>query len=422
MQNQAGLNYGLESKLFDFYPISPGRQVRDVVLARLIAPSLIVDRRACVDHGDRSPDDDGLIGIGNSAGERSMRGLRMHERNATAQSKYELSYPGRAHENPVPKSTAQGSKKWKSETYHKHDQRNDGKTAVLLCNRYVNNGHSVPSAAKFLWTSLLKDFVLESVFKSRVWCELGSVHRGKGCSLACGLVGTRIAGTVASRMGPPLNGRALTFPVLWGRAMEAPVAGPQPAEVPSPSDEELMARITAKDTEALDLLYTRYSRLVFAIAVRTLRDKSEAEEVVQEVFLSLYQKAAQFDPNKGSAKAWVVQIAFSRSRDRKGHLLRRGFYSGTDIDALDDTLAGETDIEREVGLRFDVSRLVSAFEALTQMQRITLELFYFQGLELREISERLHEPIGNVRHHFYRGLERLRNSPAVKRLRETRDE
>jgi len=179
-----------------------------------------------------------------------------------------------------------------------------------------------------------------------------------------------------------------------------------------------MARMKEKDTKALDLLYTRYARLVFGIAIRILHDKSEAEEAVQETFFSLYQKASLFDPAKGSAKAWVVQIAFSRGRDRKAHLLRRGFYSGTDIETLDDTLEGAGDVEREVSLKIDFSRLLTAFESLTQMQRVTLELFYFQGLELREISERLNEPIGNVRHHFYRGLERLRKSPAVKRLRE----
>ena len=75
-----------------------------------------------------------------------------------------------------------------------------------------------------------------------------------------------------------------------------------------------------------------------------------------------------------------------------------------------------------MGLRIDCSYLLSAFEDLTPMQRKTLELFYFQGLELREISQRLNEPFGNVRHHFYRGLERLRKSPAVKRLRETHNE
>jgi RNA polymerase sigma-70 factor (ECF subfamily) len=139
---------------------------------------------------------------------------------------------------------------------------------------------------------------------------------------------------------------------------------------------------------------------------------------VQESFFYVYQKALLFDPAKGSAKGWVVQIAFSRARDRKAHLSRRGFYSGTNIDSLDDTLLGQCDVEREIGMRLDFSQLKCAFDDLTQAQRQTLEMFYFEGLELREISEQLQEPFGNVRHHFYRGLERLRKSPAVKRLRE----
>jgi RNA polymerase sigma-70 factor, ECF subfamily len=189
-------------------------------------------------------------------------------------------------------------------------------------------------------------------------------------------------------------------------------------EVRSPSDEELMSSLQAKDSKALELLFDRYSGLVFGIALRILNDHSEAEEVVQEAFFYIYQKALIFDPLKGSAKGWVVQVAFSRARDRKAHLSRRGFYSGTDIDSLDDTLLGRNDLERETGARLDFSQLQSAFEDLTHMQRQTLEMFYFEGMELREISERLHEPFGNVRHHFYRGLERLRKSPAVKRLRE----
>jgi RNA polymerase sigma-70 factor, ECF subfamily len=223
-------------------------------------------------------------------------------------------------------------------------------------------------------------------------------------------------------MSSPPNGRALPFPVVWGTERESRDDGPQRAEVHSPSDEELMARVQQKDGNGLDILYTRYAGLVFGIARRILSDKSEAEEVVQEVFFALYQKARLFDPNKGSAKSWIVQIAFSRGRDRRALLLRRGFYSGTDIASLDDTLVGQRDVEREVGLKIDFAHLVSAFEDLTEMQRTTLELFYFQGLELREISEKLNQPFGNVRHHFYRGLERLRKSPAVKRLQESHDE
>jgi RNA polymerase sigma-70 factor (ECF subfamily) len=223
-------------------------------------------------------------------------------------------------------------------------------------------------------------------------------------------------------MSSPPNGRALAFPVVWGTRRDRLLAEPQPVSVRSPSDEELMARMQTKDSKALDLLYGRYSKLVFSIAARILNDHSEAEEIVQEVFFRLYQKADLFDPAKGTAKGWVVQNAFGRARDRKAHLLRRGFYSGTDIESLDDTLPGRGDTEREVGARLDVSHLLSAFEDLTPMQRTTLELFYFQGLELKEISEHLQEPLGNVRHHFYRGLERLRKSPAVKRLKEIHHE
>ena len=222
-------------------------------------------------------------------------------------------------------------------------------------------------------------------------------------------------------MSSPPNGRALVFPAMFGTGRERLTAAPPPVEIRSPSDEELMAGIQARNAEALDQLFVRYSRLVFSIALRILKEHGEAEEVVQETFLCLYQKAALYDPEKGTAKSWIVQVAFSRARDRKAHLMRRGFYAGTDIKSLDDTLVGPDDVEHEVGVRLDFSHLQCAFDELTAMQRRTLELFYFEGLELREISERLNEPFGNVRHHFYRGLEQLRKSPAVKRLRDHPD-
>jgi len=251
---------------------------------------------------------------------------------------------------------------------------------------------------------------------------LGSGSLADSVALARSSLGKACKTAALEKMSSPPNGRALAFPVLWGTARERAIADPRPLDVGSPSDEELMAWMQAKDSKGLDLLYGRYSRLVFGIALRILNDKSEAEEVVQEVFFGVYHKAPLFDAAKGSAKGWLVQNAFSRARDRRAYLLRRGFYSGTDIESLDDTLAGKNDIEREVGVRIDFSHLLAAFEDLTQMQRRTLELFYFQDLELREISERLKEPFGNVRHHFYRGLERLRKSPAVKRLREPNHE
>jgi RNA polymerase sigma-70 factor (ECF subfamily) len=218
-------------------------------------------------------------------------------------------------------------------------------------------------------------------------------------------------------MSSPPNGRVLALPAVW--ATRAAAAPAKTIELRSPTDEELMARMQASDSKALELLFDRYSRLVFGVAYRIVNNYSEAEEVVQECFFYVFQKSSLFDASKGSAKGWIVQVAFSRARDRKTHLTRRGFYAGTDIDYLHDTLVGLGDVEREVGIRLDFSLLRAAFDDLTVAQRKTLELFYFEGLEFKEISERLHEPFGNVRHHFYRGLEKLRKSPAVKRLRES---
>ena len=116
----------------------------------------------------------------------------------------------------------------------------------------------------------------------------------------------------------------------------------------------------------------------------------------------------------------MLQIALHRALDRRVHLARRGFYVGTDTGSLDDTLLGETDLDREIGAKLNRIQLEKAFDELPESQRVTLELFYFEGFDLREISRKLNQPLGNTRHHFYRGLERLRKSAFVQRLRETK--
>jgi len=197
----------------------------------------------------------------------------------------------------------------------------------------------------------------------------------------------------------------------------------QTVEAPDLSDEKLVALLRNENPEALDMLFSRHSRMVYSIALRILRDTGEAEEIVQECFLYVFRKAFTFVPSRGSVKVWIVQVAYSRARDRKAHLSRRGFYLRTDIEAdgLDGALIGNTDVEREIGAKVDFNRLQYAFEDLTEIQRKTLKLFYFEDMDLREISECLKEPLGNVRHHFYRGLERLRKSAIAERLRNHRN-
>lgn len=221
-------------------------------------------------------------------------------------------------------------------------------------------------------------------------------------------------------MSSPPQGRALALPFIRAGTAKDPVTIAEQAQVKGQSDEEAMARLQAQDSSALNCLFDRYAHLVLSIALRVLRDYGEAEEIVQDVFFYVYKKSTLFESSRGSAKAWIVQIAFHRAVDRKAHLARRGFYLGTDIDPLHDTLLDHTDVEREIGAEMNRLHLERAFEELPEIQRTTLDLFYFQGLELREISERLNEPLGNVRHHFYRGLEKLRKSAFVRKMRERR--
>lgn len=216
----------------------------------------------------------------------------------------------------------------------------------------------------------------------------------------------------------PPQGRALLFPLMRPVEREKATQVGDVADRRPQSDEELMVRLQGRDCDALDLLFGRYGRLVLSVALRILNDFGEAEEIVQEVFFHAYQKAGLFDPLKGSAKTWIVQMAVHRALDRKAHLARRGFYLGTDLGSLDDTLLDQLDLDEQVGSLLNRELLAKAFDDLPIMQRRTLDLFYFEGLDLREISENLNQPLGNVRHHFYRGLERLRKSAFLQKIRQ----
>lgn len=167
-------------------------------------------------------------------------------------------------------------------------------------------------------------------------------------------------------------------------------------------------RDAANGLEHIEGLFEKYSRLVLITAYRVLGDADEAEDIVQEVFLYLHRRAQLFDPARGSMKTWIIQIAVSRALDRKIHLSRRGFYVDADLDSLQ--LQCAPDLEQQIETRLQRKYFEMAFSDLTHMQRRTIEFFYFEGLDLKDISEQLREPLGSVRHHLYRGLERLRKN------------
>ena len=176
-------------------------------------------------------------------------------------------------------------------------------------------------------------------------------------------------------------------------------------------DETLIARVQAGDREALALLFRRYARPVRNVGQRILRDKAEADDLVQEVFLYIHRKSALFDSSKGSASSWIVQVAYTQALLRRRRLKSQGFY----LSGITDKPA-ECDPGGDRGIHYDqtVEGLFGrngwrrVLESLTEDQRETLRLHFFEGYTFEEIAEKLGQSYGNVRNHHYRGLEKVR--------------
>jgi len=187
---------------------------------------------------------------------------------------------------------------------------------------------------------------------------------------------------------------------------------PAPQDLPlqqslatEPSDEILLTQVAGGSKEALGLLFRRHRNSVLRVGSRILTDTSEAEDLCQEVFLLLFQKANSFDPNRGSASSWIIQIAYSRALNRRQYLTNRQHYTAHEFDEE------RLEAEKKLALVDDVfarSLLSRLRDQLTDEQFHTLNLHFFEGYSLREIAEKTSQTIGNVRNHYYRGLERLR--------------
>jgi RNA polymerase sigma-70 factor, ECF subfamily len=182
-----------------------------------------------------------------------------------------------------------------------------------------------------------------------------------------------------------------------------------PAAV-SPEDEALMLRIQGGDEQALALLMERYANVVLGIGFKILRDREEAEELLQDVFFQVYRKCHLYDSNRGTARAWLLQTAYHRAFDRREYLQIRRFYDNKSVEELADVMRASCDVEYEARLNQGEKILRRAFDELSEKQRQTLTLSFFEGYTLREISEVLREPLANVRHHYYRGLKHLKES------------
>lgn len=191
------------------------------------------------------------------------------------------------------------------------------------------------------------------------------------------------------------------------KVIGAPVSGEvAPVVADELSDETLLAQICSGEQEALGHLFKRYAVLVRSVATRILRDPTEAEDLVQDLFLFIQRKVHIFDGSKSSARSWIIQMTYHRAIERRRYLTTRQFYCHPGGDEVVGIPTSEDDYSAEAV--FGRNGLEKVFESLSKDQRETLRLHFFEGYSLPEIALKLGEPYGNVKHHYYRALDKLR--------------
>jgi RNA polymerase sigma-70 factor, ECF subfamily len=183
-----------------------------------------------------------------------------------------------------------------------------------------------------------------------------------------------------------------------------------PAKVLVPADSTiavyLIQRVANQDREAFSQLYERFSTLVFTLAMRMLKARSDAEDLLQEVFVQVWRQARGYSAERGSPEAWIINIARRRAIDKMRSIRRMGRSFVLTDDPVR-TQSGENigSWTAESEGRMAMNR---ALANLPETQRKVLELAYLDGMTQTEIAERLAEPLGNIKTRMRAGIQRLR--------------
>jgi RNA polymerase sigma-70 factor, ECF subfamily len=168
----------------------------------------------------------------------------------------------------------------------------------------------------------------------------------------------------------------------------------------------LIQQVAKQDRDAFSQLYDRFSTLVFTLAMRMLKARSDAEDLLQEVFVQVWRQAENYSAERGSPEAWIVNIARSRAIDkiRSIRRMQKSFV------LTDDPARAESSENVESSAAESETRLTmnSALANLPDTQRKVLELAYFDGLTQSEIADRLAEPLGTVKTRMRSGIQKLR--------------
>jgi RNA polymerase sigma-70 factor (ECF subfamily) len=171
-------------------------------------------------------------------------------------------------------------------------------------------------------------------------------------------------------------------------------------------DFELIQRMASKDAAALDAFYERYNRLAFSLVLRILGNRSDAEDVLVDVFWQVWQQSARYDASRGKPAAWLLTIARTRAIDSLRSTSRRNV-KNEQLEAEQPPPPAPS--EPDSFVLADTRRAVQlALQSLSEQQRVPLEMAYFQGMSHTEIAAALNQPLGTVKDRIRTGMLHLR--------------
>jgi RNA polymerase sigma-70 factor (ECF subfamily) len=177
-------------------------------------------------------------------------------------------------------------------------------------------------------------------------------------------------------------------------------------------DREYLRRLASGDSHAAARLYERHARAIYSLVLRIVDDEADAEDVVQEVFAQAWRQAARYDEGRGAVAAWLLMMARTRAIDRlRARRARPEGQIGVDA-AQQDLPATTRDLASQLVDAEQARRVREALLALPLLQRVAIELAYYDGLSQREIAERLEQPLGTVKTRIRLGLLKLRDALA----------
>ncbi|MBL9215524.1 MAG: sigma-70 family RNA polymerase sigma factor [Opitutaceae bacterium] len=192
--------------------------------------------------------------------------------------------------------------------------------------------------------------------------------------------------------------------------MTGPAVNSNPGDDRDREFAALMAGMARGDKGSLARLYDLLAKPLYGLALRIVNDPAEAQDVVQDVFLQLWQKASAFDTARGSVFSWAATLARNRSIDRVRMRRRRAELLAGAAPELQPASAGTDDSAGSLWLREKAAAVRQALTRLAPDQQAAIELAFFGGLTQQEIAAKLNEPLGTVKARIRRGLLRLRES------------